>query len=163
MKGGKKMKFDAMSFIVIVLCAAMIYMILISKKVQLEPESEPDIIYKETIIKQTEAPHYRRINIPSRGEMPAFKNIGYISNNNDQSGDKDVLPLYGRPIYRGSHKWNYYTMHEGVRIPLDGCDDTRGCDEKYDNNETVTISPLTNGDTYTVGLYNDGIPRYIPY
>ena len=53
-------------------------------------------------------------------------------------------------------------MHEGVRVPIDGCD-SRGCDEKYDDDETVTISPLAGTDAYKVGLYNDGIPRYIPY
>ena len=75
-------------------------------------------------------PPRKRINIPTRGELPAYKNIGYLYNVKSSS-ENEVLSLYGRPTYRGSNKWNYYTMHEGVRIPIENCDKSRGCEEKY--------------------------------
>lgn len=155
---------NSMSFLVILLCATLLYVTFMNKRnVEHQDQGQSNVVYKETFIKQNDTPRYRRINIPSRGEMPAFKNIGYISNETSSGNDKDLLPLYGRPTYQGSHKWNYYTMHEGVRVPIDGCDDSRGCDEKYDNDVTVTVNPLAGGDVYKVGLYNDGVPKYIPY
>lgn len=101
----------------------------------------------------------RRINIPTRGELPAFKNIGYLHNAN-QNSDNELLALYGRPTYRGSDKWNYYTMHEGVRVPVENCDKPRGCKEKYQGDGAV-VDAL--GENFKVGLYKDDAPRYIPY
>ena len=102
---------------------------------------------------------HRRINIPTRGELPAFRNIGYIANN-DKNSEIEVLSLYGRPTYRGSNKWNYYTSHEGVRIPVENCDKPRGCNEKM-NDENVSVDAL--GSDFKVSLYKDDAPRYIPY
>lgn len=103
--------------------------------------------------------HHRRINIPTRGELPPYKNIGYISNNKEDE-DLRVLSLYGRPTYNGSNKWNYYTMHEGVRIPIENCGKVRGCNEKY-NGDNVKVDELFSD--FNVQLYKDDAPRYIPY
>ena len=51
-------------------------------------------------------------------------------------------------------------MHDGVRIPIETCDQSRGCDEKYDG-DIVNVEPL--GGNYVVKVYDDDAPRYIPY
>ena len=126
----------------------------ISKSIQ-ERQQRKVIVYSEP-----KYIHHRRlINTPSRGELPPYKNIGYISNNKENE-DIKVLSLYGRPTYNGSNKWNYYTMHEGVRIPIENCGKVRGCNEKY-NGDNIKVNEFFSD--FNVQLYKDDAPRYIPY
>lgn len=141
-------------------CFGMLLYIIQSRNGQDESKT---IITKERVIeKSVPIPVLpkRRINIHTRGEPPSYKNVGYISHDNQSENEIEVLSLYGRPTYRGSNKWNYYTMHDGVRIPIETCDKSRGCDEKYDG-DVVNIEPL--GGDYAVKVYDDDAPRYIPY
>lgn len=133
------------------------------------------------------------INIRTRGEPEPYSQVGYLfidnpvttaptapptqittntntinlTTNVNTGNNNSVLPLYGRRIYRGSDKWNYYVLNENynqVRLPLtiDGKDSMEeyGVKELYDN-DTVFIP--SQGKTYTVKIYEKTEYRYIPY
>lgn len=115
------------------------------------------------------------INIETRESGGDFQQIGILSkksinNDADKPGnntDSVVLPLYGKPLYRGARNWLYYTETDNaksVKIPLvinnKDCTDDRGCDELNDG-DSVTVNSL-NGD-FDVKLYKFNKPRYIPY
>lgn len=115
------------------------------------------------------------INIETRGSGGNFQQIGILSKNviSDDSQtpgnntDSNVLPLYGKPTYRGSNQWLYYTETDKlnpVKIPITvnnkDCTDDYGCKELYDG-DAVDI-PSYNG-TFNVKIYKFDKPRYIPY
>ena len=115
------------------------------------------------------------INIPSRGPMQSYQQVGImykenIENTDKQPGnntDSNVLPLYGRPTFNGSNKWNYYTASDkfqNFKLPIscDGrkCDDDLGCNELR-SGDMLTI-PSYNG-RFRVEIYGFDKPRYIPY
>ena len=115
------------------------------------------------------------INIETRGSGGNFQQIGILTKNviaddNQTPGnntDSNVLPLYGKPTYRGSNMWLYYTETDKlnpVKIPITvnnkDCTDDYGCKELYDG-DTVDI-PAYNG-TFNVKIYKFDKPRYIPY
>jgi len=115
------------------------------------------------------------INIPSRGPNISYQQIGILYKENIEDTDKmpgnntdsNILPLFGRPTYNGSNKWNYYTSSDKFQnfklpIKIDGrkCDDDLGCNELRDN-DMITI-PSYNG-RFKVEIYNYDKPRYIPY
>lgn len=114
------------------------------------------------------------INIETRGSGGDFSQIGILSKqaiSNDEktpgnNTDSSVLPLFGKPTYRGSSKWLYYTetdKYNPIKIPINvnnrDCTDDLGCDELYDNSE-VEI-PSYNG-AFKVKIYKFNKPRYIP-
>jgi hypothetical protein len=101
----------------------------------------------------------RRINIRTRG-VENFRQIGTLYN-----GGK-VLPLYGRPTYTSSSKWNYYAVtndHIHIQVPLEinnvDCMSQNGCKELYEDDK-VFIPEF--GSTFVVKIY-DRTPRYIPH
>ena len=114
------------------------------------------------------------INVETRGSGGDFQQVGILSKNEimedgktpGNNTDSSILPLYGKPIYRGSSKWLYYTETDKfnpikVPISLNGrdCTDDQGCDELYDGSE-VSI-PSYNGN-FKVKIYKFNKPRYIP-
>ena len=115
------------------------------------------------------------INIETRESGGDYQQLGILSKgaiNDDtetpgNNTDSVILPLYGKPTYRGSNKWLYYTetdkLHP-VKIPVNyggkDCTDDYGCEEIYDGS-SVTI-PSYNGD-FTAKIYKLNKPRYIPY
>ena len=115
------------------------------------------------------------INIPSRGPFQAYQQVGILTKENIVDPDKlpgnnnesNILPLFGRPTYTGSNRWNYYTSSDkfqSVKLPIniDGrkCTDDLGCNELMDG-DMVTI-PSYNG-RFKVEIYDFDKPRYIPY
>ena len=115
------------------------------------------------------------INIETRESGGDFQQIGILSkktitNEGEVPGnntDTVILPLYGKPLYRGARNWLYYTETDkvnSVKIPLvinnRDCTDDRGCDELNDG-DSITITSL-NGD-FDVKLYKFNKPRYIPF
>lgn len=118
------------------------------------------IVIKEVDKKQTNSkPQFVPINVSSRG-VEHFQQIGILYDGNE------VLPLLGRPTYRGSHKWNYYTLTNNaisIKIPLvnkgNVCLDNNGCDELYEGDK-INI-PEYNNQQFTVKIY-DRSPRYLP-
>ena len=115
------------------------------------------------------------INIETRGSGGDFQQVGILSKNvinkDDETPgnntDSNILPLYGKPTYRGSNKWLYYTETDKlnpVKIPITvnnrDCTDDIGCDELYDGGEVVI--PSYNG-VFKVKIYKFNKPRYIPF
>ena len=115
------------------------------------------------------------INIPSRGDVGSFQQIGAlykesVESENQKSGnnsDSIVLALYGKTTYPGSRKWTYYTSsadsHHQVKMPITHkgkkCDSQYGCDE-IENDELITI-PGYNG-IFRVVIYDFDVPKYLP-
>ena len=115
------------------------------------------------------------INIETRGPSEDYQQIGmlYKENVNDDSSnpgnntDSAILPLYGKPTYRGSNKHLYYTASDKmnmVKIPLTynnkDCSDDQGCEEINDGDQ-ITV-PSYNGQ-FKAKMYKFDKPRYIPY
>jgi len=115
------------------------------------------------------------INIPSRGPFQSYQQVGILSKENIVDPDKipgnnnesNILPLFGRPTYAGSNRWNYYTSSDkfqSVKLPINidnrKCTDDLGCDELRDG-DMVTI-PSYNG-RFKVEIYDFDKPRYIPF
>ena len=115
------------------------------------------------------------INIPSRGPQQSYQQVGILYKENIENPDKlpgnnnesNILPLFGRPTYTGSNRWNYYTSSDKfqtVKLPIsiDGrkCTDDLGCNELM-NGDMITI-PSYNGK-FKVEIYDFDRPRYIPF
>jgi hypothetical protein len=115
------------------------------------------------------------INIPSRGPQQSYQQVGILYKENIENQDKlpgnnnesNILPLFGRPTYSGSNRWNYYTSSDKfqtVKLPIniDGrkCTDELGCNELM-NGDMITI-PSYNGK-FKVEIYDFDRPRYIPF
>jgi hypothetical protein len=106
------------------------------------------------------------INIPTR-QVESFKQVGILSNNDNDSNKPIIIPLYGRRVYNGSSQWNYYTTTDGFRtIELSvfnknkDCFSEYGCDEIY-NGDTITVPGYSS--QFNVSMYERTGPRYIPY
>jgi len=115
------------------------------------------------------------INIPSRGPQQSYQQVGILYKENIENPDKlpgnnnesNILPLFGRPTYAGSNRWNYYTSSDKFQnyklpINIDGrkCTDDTGCNELM--NGTMITIPSYNGQ-FKVEIYDFDSPRYIPY
>ena len=115
------------------------------------------------------------INIPSRGPLQSFQQIGILYKENiadkdkvpGNNSDSNILPLFGRPTFNGSKRWNYYTSSDkfqNFKIPITcngrKCSDDTGCDEIM-NGDMIDI-PSYNGK-FKVEIYNYDRPSYIPY
>jgi hypothetical protein len=115
------------------------------------------------------------INIETRGSGGEFQQMGILYKNDisdeekspGNNTDNNVLPLYGKPSYRGSNKFLYYTETDKlnpVKIPISvnsrDCTDDMGCEELSDGS-SVNI-PSYNG-SFNVKIYKFNKPRYIPY
>lgn len=115
------------------------------------------------------------INIPSRGALQAYQQMGILYKENIENPDKlpgnnnesNILLLFGRPTYSGSNRWNYYTSSDKfqtVKLPisLEGrrCTDDLGCNEL--RNGDMVVIPSYNG-RFRVEIYDWDKPRYIPF
>ena len=115
------------------------------------------------------------INIETRGPSEDYQQVGMLYKeavNNDDSkpgnnNDSSILPLFGKPLYRGSSNWLYYSTSDklsSVKIPLSyenkDCTDDQGCRELNDG-DSITV-PSYNG-IFKVKMYKFDKPRYIPY
>jgi hypothetical protein len=115
------------------------------------------------------------INIPSRGPLQSYQQVGILYKENivdtdklpGNNSDSNILPLFGRPTFNGSKRWNYYTSSDkfqNFKIPITRngrkCNDDMGCDEIM-NGEMITI-PSYNGQ-FKVEIYNYDRPSYIPF
>jgi hypothetical protein len=134
--------------------------------------------HNENVISDPLYPPLKRgipINIETRESGGDYQQLGILSKgaiNDDtetpgNNTDSVIVPLYGKPTYRGSNKWLYYTETDKlkpVKIPVNfggkDCTDDYGCDEIYDGT-SVTI-PSYNGD-FTAKIYKMNKPRYIPF
>lgn len=115
------------------------------------------------------------INVETRGPSEDYQQVGMLykeaitdeTTNPGNNSDSTILPLFGKPTYRGSNNWLYYTSSDklsSVKIPLTyenrDCTDDQGCREINDG-DTLSV-PSYNGN-FKVKLYKFDKPRYIPY
>lgn len=115
------------------------------------------------------------INIPSRGFSGGFQQVGTLYKNQiaddgkviGNSSDTVIIPIFGRPVYPGSNKWNYYVTSDKyamVKMPFTfkgkKTDDQYGVDELFDG-DVITL-PEYNGE-FVVKIYQYDKPRYIPF
>ena len=118
---------------------------------------------------------YTPINVPTRGLPTAYQQIGILTPALEVASTPipgssiapRILPLYGRQLYSGSDKWNYYITTDGyqsVKIPITNnnrdCMHEHGCREIYDGD--VLDVPIYNQE-FKATVYNLSSPRYIPY
>jgi len=82
---------------------------------------------------------------PLRYNDAEFRQLGYLTS------DGIRLPLFGRKI--GRDKWTYYTMQEGIKLPVEYnrrvCTQFPGCNEMSDKDEV-----LVDGITFKVHIYD---------
>jgi len=93
------------------------------------------------------------INIRTQGALPNYQQIGFVF----QESTSTRLPLFGRPEYNGSNKYEYYVKDDGrnmVKIPIDKTD------EIY-TGDVIDISGYS-GD-FISEVYDLDEPKYIPY
>ena len=158
----------------IVVCVAMILMTVIFVVVRLTSppaaasrprDTQPTVVIVQKDAAKLTPPEYEtgRINISTRGEEP-FQQVGVLYSNDDTN---HVLPLYGRPTYVGSQKWNYYTTTDGfqsIRLGIQqrnhDCLDTIGC-AQLDNGDQLQLPELGDA-TFKVRMYQTNVPRYLP-
>ena len=118
------------------------------------------------------------VNQRTRGDLVEYDAIGYLypEGLSDQLSSSDtkintaagMLPLYGRPIYRGSNMWNYYTstdQYNTINVPLminnKKSTDKYGVKEIYNGDKVKILG--NNAIIYVVQLYERNDIRYIPY
>ena len=104
------------------------------------------------------------INIPTRGPTPDIQQIGILTS----SDNNNILALYGRPTFRGSSKWMYYTAtdkFQSIKVPVHNknrdCTQDLGCDEIYENDE-INV-PSYGNTSFKATIYSLDAPRYIPF
>ena len=82
---------------------------------------------------------------PLRYNDAEFRQLGYLTS------DGVRLPLFGRKIDR--QKWTYYTMQEGIKLPIEYnrrvCTQFPGCDEMSDKDEATV-----DGIVFKVHIYD---------
>jgi len=135
---------------------------------------EPQIHVHNNMTSNTLAPPLRNmpntttvgvpINVHTRGATPDMQQVGILT---DDSNDH-ILALYGRPTFRGSSKWMYFTAtdkFQSIKLPIwkntRNCTDDLGCDEVYDG-DTIRV-PAHGDKSFKATIYSLDAPRYIPF
>lgn len=130
----------------------------------------PEYGYSDTLLRpplrmppNTTRVHMMPINVETRGATPEMQQIGILRSKNNDT----VLALFGRPTYRGSSKWTYYTATDkfhSIKLPVEknnrDCTHEYGCDELYEDDE---VQVKGYNDAFKISIYQMDTPRYIPY
>jgi hypothetical protein len=110
------------------------------------------------------------VQIPTRGFVGGYQQVGLLYKkdvtNPESNSETNILPLFGRPTYTNSSRWNYYTASDkfhSLKIPMKvkGRDslDENGCDELF-TDDVVNVHPY-NGE-FKVTIYGYDTPKYLP-
>lgn len=106
------------------------------------------------------------VNIPTRGVPTDFQPLGVLTNV-DNKKTPNILQLFGRPLWIGSNKWQYYTSsdnYQSIKIQIinkrQECLSDLGCEELY-LGDIVHVPAY--GMDFRVDLYRIDKPKYIPY
>lgn len=99
---------------------------------------------------------------------PPERQNPYLSGSYEQvgvlKGNSAMLPLFGRPSPYSSNRWEYYTMSDGLKLPVayknKPCDSDTGCEELVGNNKD-TLDVLGMGP-FKSFVYASRQPRYSP-
>lgn len=105
------------------------------------------------------------INVPTRGFSSNYQQVGVITSDTNQ-GSK-ILPLFGRPQWKGANRWNFYTstdQYNSLKLPVYSkkrdCLDQNGCDELYDGDDVV-IPQYGENSNFKVTMYKLDSPTYL--
>ena len=83
---------------------------------------------------------------PLRYDEPTYRQMGYLKGSSR-------LPFFGKPAHLKRDKWYYYTILDGIKIPLvinkRSCSVSPGCDS-VSTGDIVHV----DHDPYTVHLYD---------
>jgi hypothetical protein len=108
-------------------------------------------------------PPGRRLNIRTRGPLPDTQQVGILT-----SATGNSIPLYGRPTYSGSSRWNYFTSDDKfnqMKLPVEfkhrNCMKEE-CDEVMED-DRMFVPSQGKDSPYNVTLYPLDAPKYIPY
>jgi len=108
-------------------------------------------------------PPGRRLNIRTRGPLPDTQQVGILTSSTGNS-----IPLYGRPTYAGSSRWNYFTSDDKfnqMKLPVEfkhrNCMKEE-CDEVMEDDQ-MNVPSQGKDSQYNVTLYPLDAPKYIPY
>lgn len=110
-------------------------------------------LFEKRLINPLLEPKKTYINLRTRGKELPYQQYGFV-----YQGDVRI-PLFGRQTYAGSNQYEYYVQDESrnfIKIPLD----VQGDKELYDDDK-VTIDSY-DGE-FTVKIYENDAPKYIPY
>lgn len=94
---------------------------------------------------------------PNMGTAPyTFNQVGYISRNNER------VALYGQPSPTRRGRWNYYTLVDGIKLPVlnnskRDCMDEVACEELYDG-DVVYVGDL-GSEPWTAKVYARSLTR----
>jgi len=110
-------------------------------------------------------------NVPTQGYAENYQQVGLLvapgGSKLTGTGERTLVPLYGRRIAARKDKWNYYMRTDGlnpvevpVRFKNRDCDDDIGCDEVYNGDD---VSVPAEGTTYKVQVYKQKGPVYNPF
>ena len=104
------------------------------------------------------------INIRTRGYNDAYRQVGLLTRLN---GKETILPLMGRPLHTNRNKWQYYTIsdqNQGIKLPVSrngrSCTGEYGCNDLF-NGDSIYVEGYK--DAFKVTMYENALPRYIPY
>lgn len=93
-----------------------------------------------------------------RGRDENYQQVGLLQGD----GRAGFLPLFGRPSPTSSNKWEYYTMTDGLKIPVNyrskPCNSDTGCEE-VNSNDWMDVFGLGK---YKANVYDVRQPRYNP-
>ncbi len=109
------------------------------------------------------------VQIPTRGFVGGYQQLGLLYKKDpsgDTNNDGNILPLFGKPTYTNSNRWNYYTSSDkfhSLKMPIKvkgkNSMDENGVNELYDG-DSVIVGPY-NGE-FTVEIYGYDSPKYLP-
>ena len=105
------------------------------------------------------------INIPTRGFASNYQQVGVITS--ETNDGVKILPLFGRPQWKGANRWNFYTstdQYNSLKLPVYSkkrdCQDQNGCDELYDGDQVV-IPQYGENSKFKVSMYKLDNPVYL--
>lgn len=103
------------------------------------------------------------------GSLQKYKQVGYLKHSFGKGKHRkrhhfnSMMPLFGRPSDNARNKWNYYTIHNGIKLQVNNqsksCTSEQGCDELF-TGDTVYVDGMDN--TYDVTIYETSTFRYSP-
>ena len=100
----------------------------------------------------------------TRGPAPGYEQVGVLTKRDEDTSQSapTILPLYGRPMYAGASRWQYFTSNDKfhvMKLPVvsergRSCSKEHGCDQIQEG-EQVTVPQYRA--QFDVTLYNVGL------